>query len=391
MTYAESMLRYGNDKPDTRFGMEIHDVGALLSGSDFKVFEGVLDGGGVVRAINAGRARDVAVRAGRLERRGPDPRRQGGRADRRWARATRGRATWRSSSRLSRSRRSTRSSARPRATCCCSSPTRSRSAAAALGGLRLELGQRFGLIPEGAHDVLWIVDPPMFEATGDAKPALDRDPPPVHGADDDRLQRPGRDGLPRLRPRARRRRDRRRLDPHPRAGGPGAGLRRPRHGPGGGRAPLRLPAARAEAGRAAPRRHRDGHRPHRRDPRRPRLDPRRHRLPEDRLRRRPAHRRRRRRWTTPSSRSWPSSPPTSHRSPRPSAGSAAAPLVSGRRGARRRGVGRRTVQMADQGMLCSVRSWMASAGERRRVEPSVVRMRDPAAVDGGDLGHRLGG
>src|SRR4051812_4863196 len=42
MTYAESMLRYGNDKPDTRFGLEIHDVGALLRGSEFKVFEGVL-------------------------------------------------------------------------------------------------------------------------------------------------------------------------------------------------------------------------------------------------------------------------------------------------------------------------------------------------------------
>jgi len=36
-------------------------------------------------------------------------------------------------------------------------------AAASLGGLRLELGRRFGLIPEGAHDALWIVDFPMFE------------------------------------------------------------------------------------------------------------------------------------------------------------------------------------------------------------------------------------
>jgi aspartyl-tRNA synthetase len=42
------------------------------------------------------------------------------------------------------------------------------TAAASLGALRLELGERFGLIPEGRHDVLWIVDPPMFEATGDA-------------------------------------------------------------------------------------------------------------------------------------------------------------------------------------------------------------------------------
>jgi aspartyl-tRNA synthetase len=38
-----------------------------------------------------------------------------------------------------------------------------RTAAEALGALRLELGRRFGLIPEGTHDVLWVVDFPMFE------------------------------------------------------------------------------------------------------------------------------------------------------------------------------------------------------------------------------------
>jgi aspartyl-tRNA synthetase len=41
------------------------------------------------------------------------------------------------------------------------------TAAAAIGALRLELGQRFGLIPQGRHDLLWIVDPPMFERTDD--------------------------------------------------------------------------------------------------------------------------------------------------------------------------------------------------------------------------------
>jgi aspartyl-tRNA synthetase len=40
-------------------------------------------------------------------------------------------------------------------------------AAEALGALRLELGRRFGLIPEGGHDVLWTVDFPMFEPTAD--------------------------------------------------------------------------------------------------------------------------------------------------------------------------------------------------------------------------------
>ena len=55
MPYAEAMLRYGIDRPDTRFGLEIADVGEALAGSEFQVFAGALSAGGVVRAINAGR------------------------------------------------------------------------------------------------------------------------------------------------------------------------------------------------------------------------------------------------------------------------------------------------------------------------------------------------
>src|SRR6059058_2213638 len=46
MGYAEAMLRFGSDRPDRRFGLEIGDVSDELSGSEFKVFEGVLGGGG---------------------------------------------------------------------------------------------------------------------------------------------------------------------------------------------------------------------------------------------------------------------------------------------------------------------------------------------------------
>jgi aspartyl-tRNA synthetase len=42
-----------------------------------------------------------------------------------------------------------------------------RVAAEALGALRLELGRRFGLIPEGGHDVMWTIDFPMFEPSDD--------------------------------------------------------------------------------------------------------------------------------------------------------------------------------------------------------------------------------
>ncbi len=51
MTYADAMARYGNDRPDIRFGMELQDVGPALASTGFKAFAGVLEGGGQVKAI----------------------------------------------------------------------------------------------------------------------------------------------------------------------------------------------------------------------------------------------------------------------------------------------------------------------------------------------------
>jgi aspartyl-tRNA synthetase len=53
MSYAEAMLKYGSDKPDLRFGMEIVDIGAIAAKSDAKFLQETLASGGVVRAINA--------------------------------------------------------------------------------------------------------------------------------------------------------------------------------------------------------------------------------------------------------------------------------------------------------------------------------------------------
>jgi len=53
MTYAEAMDRYGSDKPDTRFGMALVDLTPALRQTEFRVFRGVIDGGGIVKAINA--------------------------------------------------------------------------------------------------------------------------------------------------------------------------------------------------------------------------------------------------------------------------------------------------------------------------------------------------
>ncbi|MEZ5323966.1 MAG: aspartate--tRNA ligase [Verrucomicrobiales bacterium] len=53
MSYREAMDRFGSDKPDTRFGSEIIDLGETFATSEFKLFKSVLASGGVVRAINA--------------------------------------------------------------------------------------------------------------------------------------------------------------------------------------------------------------------------------------------------------------------------------------------------------------------------------------------------
>ena len=53
MTYQEAMDRYGSDKPDTRYGLEIVDMKDVFAESGFKIFRSTLESGGVVRAINA--------------------------------------------------------------------------------------------------------------------------------------------------------------------------------------------------------------------------------------------------------------------------------------------------------------------------------------------------
>ncbi|MGI9534536.1 MAG: aspartate--tRNA ligase [Thermodesulfobacteriota bacterium] len=53
MSYIESMLRYGTDSPDTRFGLELRDISEIFNNSEFKVFKGAVDKGGIIKAINA--------------------------------------------------------------------------------------------------------------------------------------------------------------------------------------------------------------------------------------------------------------------------------------------------------------------------------------------------
>lgn len=59
MHYEEAMNRYGVDKPDTRFEIELNDLTDVFKNSQFKVFASVIQGGGVIKAINAKGLSDI--------------------------------------------------------------------------------------------------------------------------------------------------------------------------------------------------------------------------------------------------------------------------------------------------------------------------------------------
>ena len=62
MKYDEAMERFGSDKPDTRFGLELKNVSDLLKDSSFNVFSGVIKKGGSVRAVNAKGCANILAR-----------------------------------------------------------------------------------------------------------------------------------------------------------------------------------------------------------------------------------------------------------------------------------------------------------------------------------------
>ena len=62
LTYAEAMSRFGTDKPDIRFGLELSDVSDVARTSEFKVFRGTIETGGSVRGVAAGGLGDLTRR-----------------------------------------------------------------------------------------------------------------------------------------------------------------------------------------------------------------------------------------------------------------------------------------------------------------------------------------
>lgn len=62
MSHQEAMLKYGSDKPDTRFGLELQDISAIFAESEFKVFSGAIKNGGIIKVLK------VEGKAGELSR-----------------------------------------------------------------------------------------------------------------------------------------------------------------------------------------------------------------------------------------------------------------------------------------------------------------------------------
>jgi aspartyl-tRNA synthetase len=161
LDYDEAVLRFGTDRPDTRFGLEIQDLGDAVAGSEFKVFSGTLANGGVVRGINAGARQVPRSELDALT----DHVKRFGAGGLVWAFVQEG--DWRSpvAKFLSEDERDAigrQLSAQP-GDLLLIVADKPLVAAAALGELRLELARRFDLVPAGRHELLWVVDFPMFE------------------------------------------------------------------------------------------------------------------------------------------------------------------------------------------------------------------------------------
>ena len=161
LPYHEAMDRFGTDRPDLRFGLELVDLGDALAETEFKVFRSVLEGGGTVRGLNAGRRElprseldGLISRAQELGAKGLV-----------WA--FREGDGWRSPtakflSEAELAALNEKLGAEEGDLLLLVADER-RVTDAVLGQLRLDLAERFDLVPEGEDSLVWIVDWPLFE------------------------------------------------------------------------------------------------------------------------------------------------------------------------------------------------------------------------------------
>ncbi|MBQ3236342.1 MAG: aspartate--tRNA ligase [Oscillospiraceae bacterium] len=163
LTYNEAMARFGSDKPDTRFGLELCDLSDLLKNCEFKVFAGALEKGSV-RAINAKGAASVFTRK-EIDKLVEVVKlyKAKGLA---WTRLTPDGETSSYEKFLTEEEKTAireRLGAETGDVLFIVADSRNDIVFDALGALRLELGKRLDLIPKGTYNFLWVTDFPLFE------------------------------------------------------------------------------------------------------------------------------------------------------------------------------------------------------------------------------------
>ncbi len=163
LTFNEAMARFGSDKPDTRFGLELCDLSDLLTNCEFKVFSGALEKGSV-RAINAKGAASVFTRK-EIDKLTEVVKlyKAKGLA---WTRLTAEAETSSYEKFLTEEEKNAireRLGAETGDVLFIVGDNRNDIVFDALGALRLELGKRLNLIPKGTYNFLWVTDFPLFE------------------------------------------------------------------------------------------------------------------------------------------------------------------------------------------------------------------------------------
>jgi aspartyl-tRNA synthetase len=161
LTYAEAMNRFGSDKPDLRFDMELVDVTALFRDAEFQAFAQVARGGGVVKALRV-------PGAGALSRKDADDlvatAKTWGARGLVWVKVIEEGFQSPVAKFLETLRPALTSAmaAQPGDLLLLVADTMP-AAATILGRFRVELAARYGLIPDGRYALLWVVDFPSFE------------------------------------------------------------------------------------------------------------------------------------------------------------------------------------------------------------------------------------
>lgn len=162
LTFADAMNRYGSDKPDTRFGMEIQDISDTVRDIDFVVFRNALDEGGSVRAINVKNGAATYTRK-EIDKLTEHAKGIGakGLAYIRWADEPNcSFKKFLAEGNLEKICNAVGAEQGDLVLICAD---KTKTVLSVLGALRLITGKRLGVIPEDKYNFLWITEMPFFE------------------------------------------------------------------------------------------------------------------------------------------------------------------------------------------------------------------------------------